>query len=168
MKIVKHYGEDVIVQYCKDFRNVLREQGVKFIDIPIKSHEVITYEKDGRRIYVIINRIEDGEKTYMTHQIPLDMDWEKLITDCDEQTINGKEPMEMETKAHMLINEAVTLARKFKCETGEFTFNLSEPTAKEIVVMLLRCGHTVADILQMDHHDIEDEFLDELIEANKR
>lgn len=167
MKIVKHYGEDVIIQYCNDFRKALREQGIKFIDLPIKSHEIITYEKDGRRSYVVINKIEDGEKTYMTRQIPLDMDWEKLITDCDEQTINGKEPMEMETKAHMLIDEAAALARKFNCETGEFTFNLSEPTAKEIVVMLIRGGYSVADILQMDHHDIDEEFLNELIEADK-
>lgn len=163
MKQMKHYGVNVTIQYRDDFREDLKKAGISYMELPILEPDVLTYEYQGKQMFVIIKPCEESEKVYLASQIPFDMSWENLIRDCDNQD-RGAEPMELHTKAYILLQDAVRVAREVKIkEAGGFLFQVAEPTDKEIVTALtLRNGVSVDELMTMDHHDIDDDVLNGL------
>lgn len=162
---MKHYGVNVTVQYRDNFRIDLKEAGISYTELPILEPDVLSYEYHGQQMFAVIKPCEESEKIYLTGQIPLDMSWENLIKDCDAQS-SGSEPMELHTKAYVLLQSAIKVARDAKNHEDSFTFTpLVEPTAREISEALISVGATAERILEMDHHDIDDSLLDELRRA---
>ena len=51
------------------------------------------------------------ENVYITDSIPLDMNWDLLVKDCEAQK-SGKAPMEMVTKAKLIVDKACNDATK--------------------------------------------------------
>ena len=72
----------------RTFKQVLRKDGVDYVDLPIMlpvGIEAIRYEKDGVARYACTKDIEDGQMVYITERIPDDLDFGKLMTDIDGQ-----------------------------------------------------------------------------------
>lgn len=159
---MKHYNVNVTTQYRNDFRSDLKEAGICYTELPILRPDVLSYEYHGQHMFAVIKPCEGCEKIYLTEQVPLDMSWENLIKDCDAQS-SGSDPMELHTRAYLLLQTAIKVARDAKNHEDSFTFTpLVEPTAREISEALISVGATVERILEMDHHDIDDSLLDEL------
>lgn len=163
-----HYGIEVIYQvidtFKGNFRQTLKENGIEWVDLPILNPNVITYVKDGVRRYACIEELpEQSEGIYITESIPLDMDWQKLIDDCDHQE-RGDAPMEMKTKAKVICEKAEALAYAAALENRKeddpFMMATTEYTVEDLKCAFIALGYSVDDILGMDHHDVDEEFLD--------
>lgn len=169
MEKFTHYGIEVVYQLLdtykgNNFRQTLKENGVEWTDLPVLEPDVLTYTKDGVRRYACIKeRQEFTEVVYITESIPLDMDWGKLIDDCDQQN-NGEAPMEMETKARIICRKAEEMALEYVIENNkkENPFFMPRITPEELKRAFIALGYSREDILDMDHHDVADDFLDML------
>ena len=147
-----HYGVDVTYQQLvdKSFRDDLKKAGIPYTDLPILENDVLTYEYDGKRRYAVIElgNAPDAyiENVYITTEIPLDMDWEALLRDCHGQRCK-EEPMPLKTKARIICEKAYDIA-------------LPETTPENVFSAVLpSLGYSADDILEMDHHDISDDFI---------
>lgn len=93
------------------------------------------------------------------------MDWKKMIDDCDHQK-RGDDPMEMKTKAKLICEKAEALAYKSAIENSvekdPFVAAMTEYTIEDLKCAFITLGYSRADILSMDHHDVDEEFLDRL------
>ena len=163
MRKAKHYGVEVTIQYCDSFRTELKKSGISFTDLPLLEPDVLTYEYNQHQMYAIVKPCEDGEKVYLTSQVPLDMSWENLMRDCDSQ-VAGADPEELHTRAYILLQDAIKVAREVRIKEEEhFSFVPVEPTDKEIVnALAIHNGISVDDLMNMDHHDIDPDTLDSL------
>lgn len=160
----KHYGVNVTVQYCENFRKSLNEANISYTDLPIIEPTVLTYFLEGKQRYAVVNPYGEGdEKVYLTSQIPLDMNWQNLIDDCDWQS-NGDEPMTLHTRAYLLIKKAINLALDYKSKQEDFDFFApsQDPSADEIRLGLSSIGTFLEDVLQMDHHDVDPDIWNKL------
>lgn len=99
------------------------------------------------------------EDIYITASIPLDMNWNLLVKDCEAQK-SGKPPMEMVTKAKMIVDKACNDATKSTDDLFEVP---KKPDAAAIRVALAGMGYGIDDLKQMDHHDIDDDFWKKLV-----
>ena len=166
MKKLTHYGQEVIYQQLLDtgFRDALRKKGIDYTDLPIVDDDVLMYTADGTVKYVCIVKGNSPdtyvENTYMTTQIPVDMSWDNLIYDCKSQ-LQGGDPMPLKTKAKVLCEKALQLARDASPDTDVFSaFQIVN--ARDFNFALVSLGYELDDIAQMDHHDISDDFLKEM------
>lgn len=171
LKKYTHYGVEVVYQVIdtfkkNNFRQTLEENKIEWVDLPILKPDVLTYVKDGVRRYAcIVECPEYLEAIYITESIPLDMDFEKLIDDCDRQS-RGEEPMEMKTKAKLICEKAEALAYASAVENRKeddpFIAAMTEYTSEDLKCAFISLGYSREDILNMDHHDVDEEFLDRL------
>lgn len=171
LKKYTHYGIEVIYQVIDTFKNsnfrqALKENGIEWVDLPILEPDVLTYIKDGVRRYACIEECpEDTEAVYITESIPLDMDWKKLIDDCNHQG-RGKEPMQMKTKAKVICEKAEEMAYKSAIENcaekDPFMMAMTEYNSEDLKCAFIALGYSREDILNMDHCDVADDFLDML------
>ena len=159
-----HYNEEVIYQQLADtsFKEELKKNDIDYMELPILDSDVITYIKDGKRKYacIVVNNTAETyiENVYITDQMPLDMNWENLVLDCKGQR-NGEPPMEMETKAKVICDKAEEMAlAEAKCGFWE----IPEVDPKIFRMALISLGYNLDDIYEMDHHDIDEEFLDRM------
>lgn len=169
LKKYTHYGVEVVYQVIdtfkkNNFRQILKENGIEWVDLPILKPDVITYIKDGARKYACIKELEEqSEAIYITESIPLDMDFEKLIDDCDHQE-RGDDPMDMKTKAKLICEKAEEMAYKSAIENcaekDPFIMATTEYTVEDLKCAFIALGYSADDILGMDHHDVDEEFLD--------
>lgn len=163
-KIYKHYDNDVIFQQLQDMRfiNVLKENHVEYKELPILDYRVLLYSKDMEDKYAVIvpvNAVETYlENVYITTEIPQDMSWENLIEDISNQR-NGEKPMELKTKAKLLCEKAEKLV--LENQTNEDYFNSldTEIDPGLFRMALTTLGYTIEEVLEMDHHDIDEEYL---------
>lgn len=167
MRKYTHYGKEVIYQQLVDesFRMVLKKNGIKYIDIPILENDVLMYEKDGKTRYVCIvtGNAPDAyiENTYMTTDIPVDMNWNNLLLDCQGQK-NGEKPMELKTKAKLICEKAEEMAMEKAAENIENIFELPELDPREFRLALIAMGYSLDEIKEMDHSDIDEDFLNRM------
>lgn len=95
IKTYKHYGKEVIFQQIQDkrFIDVLKENNVDYTELPILDYRVLLYHKEAENYYAIIvpvNAVEVYlENVYIAKEIPLDMNWENLVEDINNQR-NGE------------------------------------------------------------------------------
>ncbi len=159
-----HYGVDVTYQQLvdKSFRDDLKKAGIPYTDLPILENDVLTYEYDGKRRYAVIElgNAPDAyiENVYITTEIPLDMDWEALLRDCHGQRCK-EEPMPLKTKARIICEKAYDIALPETTPENVFSAVLPEADPREFKYALISLGYSADDILEMDHHDISDDFI---------
>lgn len=165
MKKYLHYGEEVFYQVTeKSFKNHLRSNNISYTDLPIEDYDIIVYDKDNQRRFACILKCntpdEYYEKVIITKQIPLDANWDKLVGDILAQ-VNGANPMKMETKAHMLCLEAEKLCLENEEPSDDFTESLCQKEIKpwEFSLALSTLGYSTDELLEMDHHDVNEEYL---------
>lgn len=167
MKEFKHYGKSVYKQVTgKEFRAVLRDNNIQYIDLPLIDVDVVKYEKDGITKYAVLRELvvpEDYlEVVYTTEFIPDDCDWEKLIEDVDRQE-RGEEPAIMPTKLKLILDMAENMAREKSDD--DFMSMMSEGVStEELGWALISLGYNKDKISTMDASDVDKDLLDNLME----
>ena len=165
IKELTHYGRKVTYQVISTFfKEDLRKAGLDYIEAPNLDHDIVFYKWNGQDRYAVIKQGDGFESVYVTDAFPLDADWELLLRDCQDQ-MEGKEPMEMKTKAKTILDEACGNAAE-ACQGKEIDFfDPKEPTALDVKLALARLGYNVKEIKKMDHHDVDQDFLERLERA---
>ena len=109
----------------------------------------------------------DGFETiYITDSIPLDCDWDALVADCEAQ-LNGKEPMEMRTKARLIVDTAYQNAGdKYTRDIKDLFIPAPEPTSTDIQLAIAQLGYSIDDLKKMDHHDIDAALFNSICATN--
>ena len=103
----KHYDRVVYCQTIEGghFKDLLRSEGVNYTELPVLDQDIIYYKKDLKKEVYALIKSGEYEDIYITASIPLDMNWNLLVKDCEAQK-SGKPPMEMVTKAKMIVDKA--------------------------------------------------------------
>lgn len=177
-KCFYHYGSPVSFQYTeKDFRDILTERKINYIDLPILDSDVVKYKVDGITKYAVIKSVIEGYKIYITETIPDDLDFNLLVEDIDEQRtaiIRNQEPcpMQQATKLYKMIACADKILHQLridemdnKLKNKEITqeeywkFNFLNPVPiEDTAIYIIRNIHyDKKQLLKMDHHDIDEE-----------
>lgn len=109
----KHYDRVVYCQTIEGghFKDLLRSEGVNYTELPVLDQDIIYYKKDLKKEVYALIKSGEYEDVYITASIPLDMNWNLLVKDCEAQK-SGKPPMEMVTKAKMIVDKACNDATK--------------------------------------------------------
>ena len=157
----KHYDRVVYCQTIEGghFKDLLRSEGVNYTELPVLDQDIIYYKKDLKKEVYALIKSGEYEDVYITASIPLDMNWNLLVKDCEAQK-SGKPPMEMVTKAKMIVDKACNDATKSTDDLFEVP---KKPDAAAIRVALAGMGYGIDDLKQMDHHDIDDDFWKKLV-----
>lgn len=157
----KHYDRVVYCQTIEGghFKDLLRSEGVNYTELPVLDQDIIYYKKDLKKEVYALIKSGECEDVYITASIPLDMNWNLLVKDCEAQK-SGKPPMEMVTKAKMIVDKACIDATKSTDDLFEVP---KKPDTAAIRVALAGMGYGIDDLKQMDHHDIDDDFWKKLV-----
>ena len=157
----KHYDRVVYCQTIegRHFKDLLRSEGVNYTELPVLDQDIIYYKKDLKKEVYALIKSGEYEDVYITASIPLDMNWNLLVKDCEAQK-SGKPPMEMVTKAKIIVDKACNDATKSTDDLFEVP---KKPDAAAIRVALAGMGYGIDDLKQMDHHDIDDDFWKKLV-----
>lgn len=161
MKNFTHYGVDVMVQTINAgaFFRAAKRDGIELTELPILEHRVFTYSMDSINKFVVLVADSESETIYTTTQIPLDLSWENLITDCKNQA-RGESPMKLKTKAKIVCNEACRFAEKIDIEKhGNDPFYMPDVKPEYFRIGLMNVGFNLDEIMSMDHHDVDEQFL---------
>lgn len=165
MENFKHYGVEVVAQsidieFNDGFESTLKKNGVEYHYLPLVEDRVIKYSKDGETRYAFLYypRIPDEmlEYSFITKEVPDDMNWKNLYEDYKKQS-RGEEPMKLPTRAKVLCQKAEERLsgnkefafENFYRETSESEFNMS----------LIHLESSLEEIRGMDHHDVDLSFL---------
>ena len=115
MKNYLHYGVNVYLRFVREgnFINILQKNQIEYFELPyiekMKTEKIIAYEGKGtnKRMFAIIvpygSPEKSGEKVYITPEVPIDGNWNKLISDVDAQR-RGSIPMEVESRLHRVLD----------------------------------------------------------------
>ena len=166
IKTYKHYGKDVVFQQLQDkqFIDALRENNIEHTELPILDYRVLLYHKEAENYYAIIvpvNAVEVYlENVYIAKEIPLDMNWENLVEDINNQR-NGETPMMLKTKAKLLCEKAEKLVLESENNNDDDFFSSldTEINPAYFRQALITLGYSIEEIMEMDHHDINEEYL---------
>lgn len=166
-----HYGIDVLVQSLdSSFEDDLKKAGIDYVLLPVAEHRIYKYTTQGQTRYALVTfpnvPEEYREEVYITSQIPDDMDWDKLVRDCQDQG-NGEEPMKIPTHARIMYDKAVLFVEHNSKKDGKQSFLewLSwKPQEKDINYALISFGSSIAELLKEDHHDVPE--LEKIIEID--
>lgn len=173
MKILSHYGDRVIMQQTRGitYKEILGKLGIRYHELPLQE-DVLVYNDYGTKKYVYISPLqkENGilENVFTLDRIPDDMDWERLENDCIGQ-LEGKPPCKMQTKAHWLVMQALQTAaeeaarEKVDEASAEWWIFPSPVTPAAFQKALAGLGYSASDISKMDHYDIGETFLNEML-----
>lgn len=184
-KTYTHYGKEVIFQDIIEdsFKNVLKKEGVEYTDLPIIVKEcpeasVITYMYNDKKRYALLipSSSRTSERCFITESIPEDCDFFKLAMDVMGQS-NGEAPKKMKTKAKMLLEMAVEKAKqriidetiKEKGLEG-YLMNLSlneKAVNEETYYELIYLHSSIDEISEMDHHDVDEKWIEDIKESIK-
>lgn len=156
----KHYDRVVYCQTIEGhFKDLLRSEGVNYTELPVLDQDVIYYKRGLKKEAYALIKSGEYENVYITDSIPLDMNWDLLVKDCEAQK-SGKAPMEMVTKAKLIVDKACNDATKSTDDLFEVP---EKPDAAAIMVALAGMGYGIGDLKKMDHHDIDDDFWKKLV-----
>lgn len=166
-KVFKHYGVDVIYQsldYEQSYREILESHSVDYTELPLLDHTVFKYKNGEETRYALDVRTGEYGEVYITSEIPADLDWEKLRTDCREQS-RGASPMPLKTREALLCETAINMCRdEFFGAVSSADWFTADFVLTRIAfrTALAHIGFGFDDILKMDHHDVDDDFLKEM------
>lgn len=146
-----HYGVEVIRQISNTpFRKRLKS--IEYMELPFLAldYTVITYiENDERKFVVIVPLcVPDNyaELNYATNEIPLDCNWANLISDIERQR-RGEEPMKMQSRFGMALQESVAESRESLSEKVDIfaeTQQTPEMDYEEIRLRLMKYGYDLS------------------------
>lgn len=178
VKEYSHYGVNVFHQYVgeyREFEKFLESNNVKYRCIPVCPNDdarnnVLTYDFNGRKFALLV-----GNSCILTTEVPEDGDWYNLYVDVRDQ-INGEEPQKMKTKARMILELAeknvIESARKRKePKTDEeklFALLPQNADPYDVKMELIFLGYKIDEIMEMDHNDVDEEWLKEIAESKNR
>lgn len=166
MKKFLHYGKEIMVQWGEEsFVYTLKRKGVKYTELPIiipeiKGSYVVKYEFDGKEKYAYIIPGTEMETIYTTDQIPDDCDFYKIAIDEMHQS-KGEEPMQMKTRAAMMAEIAIRNVDK------KDPFIDFDEDYYEIYKELILIGCPIWEIEEMDHHDIDEDWIQKVKNSQK-
>lgn len=157
----KHYDRVVYCQTIEGghFKELLKSEKVDYIELPVLDQDVVYYKRGLKKEAYALIKSGEYEDVYITDSIPLDMNWDLLVKDCEAQK-SGKAPMEMVTKAKMIVDKACINATK---STDDLLEVPKKPDTTAIRVALAGMGYGIDDLKKMDHHDIDDDFWKKLV-----
>lgn len=167
MKKILHYGKEIMVQWGEEsFVHALKRKGVKYTELPIiipeiKNSYVVKYEFDGKEKYAYIIPGTEMETIYTMDQIPDDCDFYKIAIDENRQS-KGEEPMQMKTRSAMMAEIAIRNVDSRKDPFADF-----DEDYYAIYKELILIGCPIWEIEEMDHHDIDDGWIQKVKESNK-
>lgn len=167
MKKILHYGKEIMVQWGEEsFVHALKRKGVKHKELPIiipeiKNSYVVKYEFDGKEKYAYIIPGTEMETIYTMDQIPDDCDFYKIAIDESRQS-KGEEPMQMKTRAAMMTEIAIRNVDSKKDPFADF-----DEDYYAIYKELILIGCPIWEIEEMDHHDIDEDWIRKVKESNK-
>lgn len=154
-KSMQHYGRSVFYQQGNiDFKGSLRRQEIPFVELPDLQHDVVFYRYNHGDKYAVIKSDESGETVYLTCSIPLDLNWDALIRDCDGQ-LQGELPMEMVTKAKLILDRACLDATE---ESDDLFDTPKAPRIEDIRMAIVKQGYSIKELSTMQHYDVDSEF----------
>lgn len=175
MKTFSHYGVSVNRQFLipgKFIRDMDKNQ-IKYEELRILDCHVVQYYYSGSTRYAAILPTADGEmeKVYTTFEIPIDLDWSKLVTDVDAQA-DGYEPMQLPTRLKLALDVAIKKAYDASPIPDDFNVFTAVPidcNSKDFLCMvkfyLLDFGYDDNAIAKADSYDIDQDYLVRLINA---
>lgn len=167
-KPYKHYGVEVIKQVIdKPFKSVLAEQNMSYIDLPILMDgiDIIKYTTDNRVKYAVIKGLivpdEFYQAVYITHQIPDDLDWNRLVEDVDGQE-HGEDPMRLQSKLKVVLDKAELLSRESLVD--DIIKVMQGPGVEDIGFALIQMGYRKAKLRELGAaDDVDPEYLQTII-----
>lgn len=155
------------------FANVLRANGVGFVELPLIDHRVYQYCVDGIKKYACIVPLElpdDYEEAiYITTEAPAD-GWDALISDIESQH-KGQPPKIMQSRLKLCIDHAHIVAvdrlsDKYPNPHWGALPDIPESVLyREIKYELAFLGYDAADLQQADCHDVDKGYLQKIIDA---
>lgn len=166
MKKFLHYGKEIMVQWGEEsFVYALKRKGVKYKELPIiipeiKNSYVVKYEFDGKEKYAYIIPGTEMETIYTMEQIPDDCDFYKIAIDENGQS-KGEEPMQIKTRAAMMAEIAIRNVDK------KDPFIDFDEDYYEIYKELILIGCPIWEIEEMDHHDIDEDWIQKVKNSQK-
>lgn len=165
MKTLEHYGKVVFYeQFDTSYTEVLKKNNITYVELPILSHKVIAYSKNSTTYFAVIEYGNSPdtylENVYVTREIPLDMSWQNLVNDVRNQ-LHGEKPAKMKTKAKLLCEKAeeLTLEGNVDYEKNFFEQFDRPLSSKQFRLALSSLGYSIEDLLEMEHYDVDEEFL---------
>lgn len=167
MKKFLHYGKEIMVQWGEEsFVYALKRKGVKYTELPIripeiKNSHVIKYEFEGKEKYAYIIPGTELKKIYTMDQIPDDCDFYKITIDETRQS-KGEEPMQMKTRAAMMAEIAIQ-----NVDSRKDPFVYFEEDYDAIYKELILIGCPIWEIEEMDHHDIDEDWIQKVKNSQK-
>ena len=174
MKNYLHYGVNVYFLVLRegDFINGLQKSQIKYFELPyiekMKTERIIVYidNKTNKRKFVAIvpcgSPEKPIEKVYITAEVPIDGNWNKLISDIDAQR-NGNPPMEVESRLHMILD---ILLEEMTNEKYDPYVEMSpaEPDFTHLKIGLNAYGYNVARLDQVNAHDVDQDLLKKIMQ----
>lgn len=170
-----HYGNPVRFRRTENFRLFLKNEGIEYVDLPIMAKHgfekvsVISYNYKNQKRYAVLSSWEYGsyEDCFIIDCIPDDCDFGRLIDDVLGQA-DGRPPMEMRTKASMLLKLACDNAEKklMEIEIKNNTLFENMIYGREnddefyttVRYELIYLGYSIETLEKMDHHDVNESF----------
>lgn len=167
MKKFLHYGKEIMVQWSEEsFVYTLKRKGVKYKELPIiipeiKNSYVVKYEFDGKEKYAYIIPGTEMETIYTMDRIPDDCDFYKIAIDEMHQS-KGEEPMQMKTRGKMMTEIATQNVSSKKDPFDDFNEDYYA-----IYKELISIGCPIWEIEEMDHHDIDEDWIQKVKNSQK-
>ena len=136
----------------------MKQKGIKYTFLPYLDDIVLRYTIDGVRKYAYItySNIADEfyENVYITTEIPEDLNWKNIESDCKRQNA-GEPPMEMPTRARVIFDDC---KRRYFQENPPKdimeTFKPRKPDPEEMSQMFIGYNTNLEELKEMDHHDV--------------
>lgn len=171
MKKFLHYGKEITVQWGEEsFVYTLKRKGVNFVELPIivpeiKGSYVVKYEFGGKEKYAYIVPGTEMEIIYTMEQIPDDCDFYKIAIDETRQS-KGEDPMQMKTRAAMMTEIAIRNVDSRQDPFADFEEDHKEDY-NAVYNELIRIGCPIWEIEEMDHHDIDENWIQKVKNSQK-
>ena len=160
MKNYSHYGVKVYLRFVREgnFIDILQKNQIDYFELPyiekMKKEKIIAYEGKGtnKRMFAIIvpygSPEKSGEKVYITTEVPIDGNWNKLISDVDAQR-RGSTPMEVESRLHKVLDILLE----------------DESDFSRLRIGLNAYGYDINTLDQINAHDVDQDFLKKIMQS---
>ena len=160
MKNYSHYGVKVYLRFVREgnFIDILQKNQIEYFELPyiekMKTEKIIAYEGKGtnKRMFAIIvpygSPEKSGEKVYITTEVPIDGNWNKLISDVDAQR-RGSTPMEVESRLHKVLDILLEAESDFS----------------RLRIGLNAYGYDINTLDQINAHDVDQDFLKKIMQS---
>lgn len=176
MKNYLHYGIIVYLRFLREesFINVLQKNQIKYFELPyiekMKAEKIIVYKDKGnnRRVFAAIvpcgSPEKPSEKVYITTEVPIDGNWNKLISDVDAQR-KGSTPMKVESRLHMVLDILLEDIANDKYDPYVDMMSPAELDFTHLRVGLNAYGYDIDTLDQVNAHDVDQVFLKKIMQS---